>query len=107
MPGLTRELDDLILTSSYENNIEINSADATKGKALRYLCQHLGFTSEQAISFGDGTNDLSMIQEAGIGVAMENAEDVVKASADYITASCDEDGVALAIEKFIFGGNAK
>ena len=107
MPGLTQELDDLILTSSYENNIEINSADATKGKALRYLCQHLGFGSENAISFGDGTNDLSMLEEAGIGVAMENAEDVVKDCADYITASCDEDGVALAIEKFIFGGNTK
>jgi hydroxymethylpyrimidine pyrophosphatase-like HAD family hydrolase len=50
---------------------------------------------------GDGFNDLTMIKYAGLGVAMANAREEVKKCADYITASNDEDGVALAIERFI------
>ena len=50
---------------------------------------------------GDGYNDLSMIKYAGLGVAMSNAQAVVKEAADYITLSNDEDGVAAAVKKFI------
>jgi hydroxymethylpyrimidine pyrophosphatase-like HAD family hydrolase len=53
------------------------------------------------ICCGDGFNDLSMIRYAGLGVAMSNAQDVVKESADYITLSNDEDGIVHVIEKFM------
>ena len=55
------------------------------------------------MAFGDGENDLSMIIEAGIGVAMENGMDFLKANADYVTKSNDEDGVAAAIDRFVLG----
>ena len=55
------------------------------------------------IAFGDGYNDLSMLKLAGMGVAMANAVDEVKAEADYVTLSNEEDGVATAIEKFCYG----
>ena len=53
------------------------------------------------MAIGDGSNDLSMIQAAGVGVAMENAMEMLKEQADYITASNEQDGVAAAIEHFI------
>ena len=55
------------------------------------------------IACGDGFNDRSMIEFAGLGVAMANAQEPVKAVADYITASNDEDGVAAVVERFILG----
>ncbi len=56
---------------------------------------------EQVIACGDGYNDRSMIQFAGLGVAMENAVLPLRKDADYITASNEEDGVALVVEKFL------
>ena len=53
------------------------------------------------IAIGDGFNDLSMIQYAGLGIAMANAQPIVRENADFITLSNDEDGVAYAVEKFI------
>lgn len=95
-------LPDLAVTSSLPCNVEINDRHATKGEALRFLCAHLGIDPSQTMAFGDGSNDRTMIESAGIGVAMANGEDSIKALADYVTASNDEDGVALAIEKFCF-----
>ena len=91
----------LSVTSSLGNNLEINHIDATKGKGLMALAAHLGLESEQVMAFGDGENDISMLEAAGIGVAMENAPEVVKAAADMVTRSNDEDGVAYAIEKHV------
>ena len=62
----------------------------------------LGLNKENTICCGDGFNDLSMIKYAGIGVAMENAQEIVKESADYVTKSNDDDGIVHVIEKFIF-----
>lgn len=56
---------------------------------------------EEMVAVGDGFNDLSMIQFAGLGVAMANAQDVVKEAADYVTLSNEEDGVAAVVEKFL------
>lgn len=92
---------ELIVTSSLDYNLEINAASATKGRALKTLAEFLGIEASQTMAFGDGSNDLSMIQEAGIGVAMANAMDVLKAEADYITLSNEEDGVAAAINHFL------
>ena len=91
---------DLIVSSAVVNNVEINDKNAHKGNAIRQLAAHLGLDRSQILAFGDGSNDITMLQEAGIGVCMENGLDSVKAIADYITDSCDEDGVAKAIYRF-------
>ena len=66
------------------------------------LLERMGLTRENLMACGDGLNDRSMIAYAGVGVAMQNAEDAVKAVADYVTAADNNhDGVAEAIEKFI------
>jgi Cof subfamily protein (haloacid dehalogenase superfamily) len=80
--------------------VEINDQNAHKGNAIRQLAEHLGLDMSQVLAFGDGSNDITMLKEAGIGVCMENGLDSVKAVADYITDSCDEDGVAKAIYRF-------
>ena len=61
----------------------------------------MGISIEETISFGDGGNDIPMIEAAGLGIAMGNASDDVKAAADYITASVDDDGFAAALRKFV------
>lgn len=73
-----------------------------KAQSLSRLINKLGIAREEIIACGDGYNDLSMIQFAGLGVAMENAAEEVKANADFITLSNEEDGVAHVVEKFIF-----
>ena len=88
------------VTASLPFNIEINIRDANKGEALRFLCRRLGIDIRDSMAFGDGSNDLSMIQAAGIGVAMGNADPAALAAADYITGTNDNDGVAEAIERF-------
>lgn len=96
---------ELSISSSMYNNLEVNAKGADKGSALLWLADYLGIDREETMSFGDGENDIPMIQAAGIGVAMENALDTVKAAADMITLKNDEDGVAAAIRKIIFGSN--
>ncbi|MGM9557045.1 MAG: Cof-type HAD-IIB family hydrolase [Oscillospiraceae bacterium] len=94
------QFEGLCVSSSVPNNIEINSTDANKGEALRKLAAHLGLDISQTMAIGDGLNDLSMLRAAGIGVAMENACPEAKQAADYVTGSCDESGVAAAIQRF-------
>jgi len=81
--------------------LEIMPQHIDKAYSLGKLSEHLGCTKEEMIACGDGFNDLSMIRYAGLGVAMANAQPVVKESADFITLSNDEDGVAYVAEKFI------
>ena len=90
------------VSSAVYNNLEINDAQATKGCGLSALAAHLGIDVSQIMAFGDGENDQTMIEAAGFGVAMGNAVDSLKAAADYVTLTNDKDGVAAAIEKFIF-----
>ena len=92
---------DLAVTSSIPNNMELNSASCNKGDALLSLGRMLGFSPSQIMACGDGINDLDMVRMAGFGVAMENGMDQVKEAADFITKSCDEEGVAYAIERFV------
>ncbi len=86
------------ISSSLPINIEINAADATKGHALAFLASHLGLKPEETIAFGDGTNDITMIRQAGTGVAMGNAAPELLKAADQITGTNDEDGVAAVLE---------
>lgn len=73
-----------------------------KAKSLAVLLDEIGMKKEEMIACGDGFNDLSMIRFAGLGVAMDNAQNIIKDEADYITLSNEEDGVAAVVEKFIF-----
>ena len=81
--------------------LELMPLNIDKAYSLGKLLEYLGLSKEQMISCGDGFNDLSMIQYAGMGVAMANAQDVVKKAADYITLSNDEDGIAHVIKEFM------
>ena len=93
--------DDIVVSSSFPDNLEINGPGATKGDALCRLASFLGIDYEQTMGFGDGENDFTLIQKAGIGVAMGNAIEDLKIKADYVTRTNDEDGVAAAIEKLM------
>ena len=103
-PPVIRQLKEqfphLVLSSSLPGNLEINAPGATKGAALLALCQVLGLDPARAVAFGDGTNDLTMIQQAGIGVAMANAAPEVLAAADLVAPSNQEDGVAKVLERW-------
>ena len=88
---------DIRITASTRNNIELNIETAHKGRALERLAEHLGMTLENCMSFGDGMNDLTMIEAAGVGVAMANAVDAVKKAAKAVACSNDEDGVAKTL----------
>ena len=72
-----------------------------KARSLDRLIATLGITKEEVIACGDGYNDLSMINFSGLGVAMSNAADDIKAQADYVTLSNEEDGIAHVVDKFI------
>ena len=103
--GLRRKLESdkkYTLCSSLSDNIEINRGGCSKGKALEHLCGLLGIGRQEVLAVGDGGNDLTMLRFAGTGVAMRNASPQALAAADCVTATNDEDGVALAVEKFAF-----
>jgi Cof subfamily protein (haloacid dehalogenase superfamily) len=80
--------------------LEILHLDAGKGRALATLAAHLGVPGENIMAIGDQENDLVMLEFAGVAVAMGNAIDAVKAVADHVTTSNNEDGVAIAIERY-------
>ena len=79
---------------------DITVKGANKGNALITVATQLGLDIKECIAFGDGGNDLSILKAAGIGVAMGNGNDDVKAVADYVTASVDEDGIWNALKHF-------
>lgn len=89
------------ITSSWKNNLEIMSEGNHKGKAVEYLSNLLEIDREHIMAFGDNYNDLPMIEFAGTGVAMGNAEEDVKNIANYITDSNENSGVAKAINKLV------
>ena len=84
--------------------LEILPLGIDKANAIDMLAAHLNISKNEIIACGDGFNDLSMIKHAGLGVAMSNAQPIVKESANYITASCDEDGLVPVIERFLLAG---
>lgn len=96
IPGTT-------LTFSCPEMLEVNASEAHKARALARLAAHLGFGIENVMAFGDGLNDLSMVRDSGLGVAMANAEPEVLAAAKAVTLSNDEDGVAASVEALLRG----
>ena len=85
--------------------LELVPKGIDKAQSLAVLLKEIGMTKDEMIAVGDGFNDLSMIKYAGLGVAMSNAQEVVKENADFITLSNEEDGVAHVVEKFILSEN--
>ena len=91
---------ELSISRSADYFIEIMPKGIDKAASIEVLINKLGIDRSNTVACGDGYNDISMVEYAGIGVAMANAVDSVKEKADYITASNNEDGIAEVIEKF-------
>ena len=99
---LKKEIDSKIHVNSCfsgEKFLEIISKEANKGNALKWLCEKKGISIESAAAFGDNFNDIEMIEYAGTGVAMGNAEERVKQKADYIALSNNEEGVGIFLKE--------
>ena len=90
----------LVFNSSNTLLIEAVSAGCTKGEAVEFVANRHGIAREEVICMGDALNDASMIEWAGLGVAVENATDDLKALADEITVSCDDDAVGYILNKY-------
>jgi len=96
-------MEDLSVFSSEWNMLDVGNLSENKGKALKEMAGMFHIPPEQVMSIGDGENDMEMIEFAGVGVAMGNAFDYVKAVADYVTLDNDHNGVAHAIEELALG----
>jgi 5-amino-6-(5-phospho-D-ribitylamino)uracil phosphatase len=96
-----RDYGQLELSNSDPLNIEVNPLGVNKASGLQLVCDKLGIRPDQVATIGDSLNDIPMIEWAGIGVAMGNAQDEVKHKANHVTTACNEDGVARAIEWII------
>ncbi|MFD1067714.1 Cof-type HAD-IIB family hydrolase [Oceanobacillus locisalsi] len=92
--------EELELTNSLPTNIEINPKGVSKANALGFLCERTGISMDQIMAVGDSLNDMKMIQEVGVGIAMDNAQEAIKEAANAVTSSNIDDGVGKAIEKF-------
>lgn len=91
----------LELSNSSPFNIEVNPAGVSKATAIGEVCRLLGCRMEEAAAVGDSLNDLAAIRVVGLGVAMGNAQDAVKAEADVVTGTNLEDGVAQVIQNYL------
>ena len=93
--------EDLTVVQTAAFYLEVIPKIINKGQGIRDICTVLGIAPAQVISFGDAANDIPMLREAGMGVAMGNAADAVKAAADMVTLSNNDDGIAAALEKLL------
>jgi Cof subfamily protein (haloacid dehalogenase superfamily) len=89
------------ITSSDIDNLELMPPGASKADALRFVARKTGVDMGQIMAIGDNYNDMEMIKSVGYGVAMGNGVDVLRQAAATVTASCDEDGAAKAIESIL------
>jgi HAD-superfamily hydrolase, subfamily IIB len=96
-----KKMDQLEIVDSSRYNIEITRKGVSKGKAVEMLATIYHVKREEIMTIGDSENDLSMIEYAGLGIAMGNALDSIKQKADHVTDSNDHDGVANAIDQFV------
>lgn len=91
----------LDITTSIEDNIEVNAQGVNKGKAMAALCRLLQLKPENVMCFGDGGNDVEMLRFAGCSFAMANATNAAAAAAKYTTASNAQEGVSKAIRRCV------
>ena len=90
----------LEVTRWHPNFLDVIPPGGGKNKGMDAILDHFQIPLEESMAFGDGENDLSMLRHAGIGVAMGTASDQVKAGADYVTGTVDEDGIVTALTRF-------
>jgi hydroxymethylpyrimidine pyrophosphatase-like HAD family hydrolase len=90
--------------SGLPGSVELTPPGVHKGRGVEELCTRLGIARQDVVAFGDGLNDHEMLTWAGCGVAMGNADERTKAIADEITASNDDDGVAIVVERLVADG---
>lgn len=93
--------DRLNFFNTFDQFMDVAPSGVDKGSTLEFLLEELGLKHEELIAVGDSHNDLSMIQVAGLGVAMANATEAVKRAADYVTTSNNADGIAHLLNKYI------
>ena len=93
--------DRLFIAKSLPHFLELASPRVSKGSGLAFVAEHLGFTAERTVAIGDGENDLELLEWAGYAIAVANADDGLKARADWICPSVDEEGVAQVLEAFL------
>ena len=87
------------ITEWNQYGVDIISRSGGKAAGIRAYLEHTGIDREDTVAFGDGENDIEMLEYVRIGVAMGNGGDRLKACADYVTSSVDEDGIATAFER--------
>ena len=103
MARLEKKFPQYTFVTAYSYNLEVNMPAATKGQGLMQLADILGLDRMQVMAFGDGGNDVTMLQSAGVGVAMGNACDEAKAAAACVGPTNNEDGVAQVLEALVCG----
>lgn len=91
----------MYISKSLPYFLEFASPDVTKAAGLDFVSEAVGFTAEQTVAFGDGENDVELLDWAGYAVAVENAHDRVKAVADLVCPRVDDEGVAQVIEAYL------
>jgi Cof subfamily protein (haloacid dehalogenase superfamily) len=91
----------LYISKSLPYFLEFASPDVTKAAGLDFVAERVGFTRERTVAFGDGENDIELVEWAGYGVAVANAHKQVKEAADFVCPSVDEQGVARVLEAFL------
>ncbi|MEX6147671.1 HAD hydrolase family protein [Providencia hangzhouensis] len=93
--------DNYSLTRTSPYFLEVSNKTSSKGAALECICEKLGITPDKVMSIGDQNNDIQMLQYASVSVAMGNALEPIRQMVKFVTTTNDEDGVAVAINKFI------
>jgi Cof subfamily protein (haloacid dehalogenase superfamily) len=91
----------LYISKSLPYFLEFASPEVTKASGLAFVAKQLGFARERTVAFGDGENDVELVEWAGYGIAVENAHPRVKAAADFICPRVDEEGVAQVLEAYL------
>jgi Cof subfamily protein (haloacid dehalogenase superfamily) len=94
----------LYISKSLPYFLELAAPDVTKAAGLDFLAEHLGFTRERTVAFGDGENDIELVGWAGYGVVVANANEQVKGVADLVCPSVDDEGVAQVLEAYLHSG---
>jgi hydroxymethylpyrimidine pyrophosphatase-like HAD family hydrolase len=91
----------LYISKSLPYFLEFASSEVTKATGLEFVAEHLGFARERTLAFGDGENDIELVDWAGYGVGVENAHDRVKEVADLVCPRVEEEGVARVLEAYL------
>ncbi|WP_018753817.1 Cof-type HAD-IIB family hydrolase [Paenibacillus sanguinis] len=94
-------MDAFQITNSSPHNLEINPKGVSKASGIQVVCKLLGLQMSEVVAIGDSLNDLAAIEAAGLGVAMGNAQELVKEKADVVTATNNEDGIAWIIRDYV------